>query len=1278
MVRLSDAPASIEFGNFSIFPHRRQLFAEGRPITLGGRAFDVLLALIEASGAVVSKDELLNQVWQGRIVEESRLAGEIVALRKAFGADRDLIRTVAGRGYQFTGEILARPVGASEPEAPSASAAVTSSMTPVGPASSHPEKLSIAVLPSADMSGDLKQEDMGEQQLDNIARTEGVLPVGPNPAGEAAKDIIQLALALPDKPSIAVLPCTNMSGDLEQEFFADGITEDIITALSHYPSLFVVARNSCFTYKGRAVDVKQVGCELGVRYVLEGSLRQANNRIRVTAQLVEAETGKHVWAEHYDRDLAEIFALQDEITEAVTTAIAPALAEAEQQRAIRKPPGNLDAWAAYQRGLWHVGKAAAEDNAVAQMFFRRAINLDPNFSGAYVGLAEAQSQATDFHTDDLAETLRSVEVLARRAVALDGADAEARSLLAHTLWRRADYEGALSEVRRALAISPNLAYAHGTLGAALIFSGQPREGLAALEKSIRLDPRDPRSAIRLNQRALGLYFSREYPAAVEAAKHAIRSYPDFPNPYRWLAAALGQLGWIEEGKDALQKAMAVAPAAFQSSVHARVPWMRPQDHAHMLEGLRKACGADHDLIQTLAGRGYQFTGEVLAHSEGASGQEVSGAATTVASAMTPVSSGSSRTDKPSAAVRPFQNVSGDPEQDYLGERDTGPHLSAERRAPRALPIGPSPGSGQGNMSRTRRLAAILAADVSGYSRLMEADEEGTLERLSALRRELVDPKIAEHRGRIVKTSGDGLLIEFASVVDALRCAIETQAALADRNVPLPPDRRIEFRIGIHQGDIVVENGDIFGDGVNVAARLEGLAEPGGICVTARVQEDASGRLGLAFEDMGEQALKNITRPVRAYRLVAGGSTSVRSGSGLAVSDKPSIAVFPFENMSDDPGQEYFADGMVEEIITALSRIRWLFVVARNSSFVYKGQSPDVKRVGRELGVRYVLEGSVRKAGGRVRITAQLIDAVNGAHLWADHFDGSLNDVFDLQDKVALSVAGVIEPTLQAAETARSADRPTNDLTAYDLYLRAYAMALSSSARYAEALRLLESAINRDPNYGPALAWAAFCCHRLLLDGRSEDPAADRLKGTAFARRAVEVAGDDPAILANAAYTLGYLGEDIGAMMALVDRALALNPSFARGWFVSGVLRLYAGQPDIAIEHAEASLRLSPRARVGWALLTMGAGHFYARRFDEAVPKLLLAIQEDPSLPNPYRYLAACYAHMGRLDEAQAIVRRLRAITGVVIPDLTYLRNAEHRAFYLAGLRLAAGARPTSR
>jgi TolB-like protein len=403
------------------------------------------------------------------------------------------------------------------------------------------------------------------------------------------------------------------------------------------------------------------------------------------------------------------------------------------------------------------------------------------------------------------------------------------------------------------------------------------------------------------------------------------------------------------------------------------------------------------------------------------------------------------------------------------------------------------------MTQTRRLAAILAADVAGYSRLIGADESGTLDRLRALRRELLDPKIAEHRGRLVKTTGDGLLVEFGSVVDALRCAVEVQSEMTGHNTGVPPNKRIELRIGINVGDIVVEGGDIFGDGVNVAARLEGLAEPGGICVSARVQEDAAGKLDLAFEDIGEQQLKNIARPVRVFGAVIGQKPVPEPA--LALPDKPSIAVLPFANMSGDAEQEYFADGMVEEIITALSRIRWLFVIARNSSFTYKGQAVDVKQVGRELGVRYVLEGSVRKAGNRVRITGQLIDATTGAHLWADRFDGSFEDVFDLQDKVASSVAGVIEPALQAAETARSANRPTTDLTAYDLYLRAYAMSLSSAARFPEALGLVEQAIARDPRYGPALAWAAICCFRLLLDGRSEDRDADRLKGADFARRA---------------------------------------------------------------------------------------------------------------------------------------------------------------------------------
>jgi adenylate cyclase len=571
----------------------------------------------------------------------------------------------------------------------------------------------------------------------------------------------------------------------------------------------------------------------------------------------------------------------------------------------------------------------------------------------------------------------------------------------------------------------------------------------------------------------------------------------------------------------------------------------------------------------------------------------------------------------------------------------------------------------------RRLAAILAADVAGYSRLMGADEEGTHAALTELRREIVDPEIGKHHGRIVKLTGDGLLAEFASVVDAVRCAVEMQRAMAGRTAGAPTDRRIEFRVGINLGDIIVEAEDIYGDGVNIAARLEALAEPGGICVSRIVYDQVRDKLDVAFEDRGEQQVKNIARPVHIYRIPIAGSAPAAKAP-LPLPDKPSIAVLPFANMSGDPEQEYFADGMVEEIITALSRIRWLFVIARNSSFTYKGQAIDVKLVGRELGVRYVLEGSVRKAGNRVRITGQLVDAANGTHLWADRFDGSLEDVFDLQDKVASSVAGVIEPALQAAETARSANRPTSDLTAYDLYLRAYAMALSSAARFHEALRLMEQAIARDPRYGPALALAASCCFRLLADERSEDREADRLKGADFARRALEVADDDPGILANAAHALAYFGEDIDAMMALVDRALALNPNFARGWQISGNLRYWAGQPDIAIEHVHAALRLSPRTRVGASLMTIGAAHFVSRHFDEAVPKLLLAIQEDPTHPSPYRSLAACYAQMGRLDDAREIVGRLRAITPVVIPDASFLRNPEHRELLLSGLRLAAG------
>ena len=571
----------------------------------------------------------------------------------------------------------------------------------------------------------------------------------------------------------------------------------------------------------------------------------------------------------------------------------------------------------------------------------------------------------------------------------------------------------------------------------------------------------------------------------------------------------------------------------------------------------------------------------------------------------------------------------------------------------------------------RKLAAIFAADIAGYSRLMARDEVGTLARLKACRT-IIDGLIESHRGRIFNTAGDSVVADFASAVDAVQCAVAVQAALATENAGRSADEPMQFRIGVHVGDVMVDGENLLGDGVNIAARLESLAEPGAICISGAARDHIGNKLPLVFADLGEQQVKNIAQAIRVYRVQAG-APAVGQPAGLPLPDKPSIAVLPFANMSGDPEQEYFADGMVEEIITALSRIRWLFVIARNSTFTYKGQAVDVKQVGRDLGVRYVLEGSVRKGGNRVRITAQLIDAETGAHLWADRFDGSLEDVFDLQDKVAVSVAGVIEPALQAAEIRRTAHRPTNDLTAHDLYLRALAtINRQTRERTLEALRLLNQAIAIDRHYGPALGWAAHCQMRFNINGWTDEPETARRKAIDLAGQALQVGGNDPESLVNAAFVLARFDADIGSLIALVDGALALNPSFALGWVHSGILRLWAGQPDTAIEHVQTSLRLSPRERQGTPLGAIGQAYFFKRQFDEAAANLLLAIQHDPGFPIPYRVLAACYAHMGRLQEARGIVARLRTITSEVVPNLSYLRDPEHRELFLSGLHLAMG------
>ena len=550
------------------------------------------------------------------------------------------------------------------------------------------------------------------------------------------------------------------------------------------------------------------------------------------------------------------------------------------------------------------------------------------------------------------------------------------------------------------------------------------------------------------------------------------------------------------------------------------------------------------------------------------------------------------------------------------------------------------------MSLTRRLAAILAADVAGYSRLIGADEQETLSRLRAIRAEIVDPLVAQYRGRIVKTTGDGLLVEFTSVVDALQCATEIQVVMTERNTGIDTEKRIELRMGINMGDVVVEDGDVFGDGVNVAARLEGLANPGGICVSSRVQEDAAGRLDIAFDDLGAQNLKNIARPIHVYRVRMEGVKSqstvkpVDAAPVLPLPNKPSIAVLPFANLSGDPEQEYFADGMVEEIITALSRIRWLFVIARNSSFTYKGQAVDVKQIGRELGVRYVLEGSVRKAGDRVRITAPLIDALSGTHLWADRFEGSLQDVFELQDNVASNVAGVMEPTLRQAEIEHARRKRPDSLDAYDLHLRALPFAFTAMPETAEkALPMLERAVAIQPDYGAAHAFIAWCYENKYLRGRHDAEA--RLAAIRHARIAIATGSDDSMALAISAFIIGIFEQDYETAFNTFDRSFALNPSSALAFGFSSLIRAWNGDSATAVEHALRALRLSPFDPMSYNPYNgLAYAHFFSGRFDEAASAASMASQANPRFSIPWILRAAALARNGQINQSKFAAQRV--------------------------------------
>jgi len=534
----------------------------------------------------------------------------------------------------------------------------------------------------------------------------------------------------------------------------------------------------------------------------------------------------------------------------------------------------------------------------------------------------------------------------------------------------------------------------------------------------------------------------------------------------------------------------------------------------------------------------------------------------------------------------------------------------------------------------RKLAAILAADVAGYSALVGKDEEATIRSFNA-HLSALGPIIGAHSGRLFKTMGDGFLMEFGSVVDAVSCAVAMQERITERNADEPPARRLVFRMGVHVGDVIVDSDDILGDGVNVAARLEGIAKPGGISISARVFEDVENKLDLDFIDTGVQTLKNIAKPVRVYEVAIAVQASVHVAPERP--DKPSLAVLPFDNMSSDPDQEYFADGLSEDLITALSYVPWIFVIARNSSFTYKGLTADVRKIGAELGVRYVLEGSVRRAGGRVRVTGQLIDTETGNHIWADRYDAVLEDIFELQDTITHAVVGAIAPKIESAEIERAARKRPDSLTAYDHYLKA--RAALNNLRIGEAATLLEQAIAASSDYAKAKAVRAWC---YTLYGWSDAISIDDGRNTAIrlAEEALASPNADSETSAYAGYTIAFMGTGKERGIQLVEDATVQCPSFAWAWASLALLEYYYRSPERAIELGETALRLSPRDPQSFrSEMAIAGAYFLLNRFEECVKYSEQGLRKYPDIQFFIVFRIVCLVQLGKMEQARVVGQR---------------------------------------
>ena len=980
--------------------------------------------------------------------------------------------------------------------------------------------------------------------------------------------------------SIVVLPFANLSNDPEHEYFVDGITDDLTTDLSRLSGSFVIARNTAFTYKGKPVDAKQIGHELGVHYILEGSVRRVGDEVRVNVQLIDGENGAHLWADRFDTDRANLAVAQDEITGRLALALKVELVADVGRRIDRDRTVDPDARDLVMRGralLLKAGSVAAWQEAVAA--FERALEIDPRSGDARIGLATAlgRSVADGWSKAVQQDVARGEQLLLEALADTNSASAHAEMGRLRRLQNR--LAEAKVELETAIALDRNLVGALRQLGQTMMYLGQPEAGIPYIEKALLLSPRD--SDLASVYRALGVchLLLGHVDQAVELLSRARAENPRFWYIHYWLAAALGLKGELDEARTALAESIRLNPEVNSLSRQRTVqPWGTPQYWAlyenTVNVGLRRAGFADE-------------------------------------------------------------------------------------------------------MTVTRHLAAVLAADVAGYSRLIAADEHGTLQAFKAILAKLVDPAIAAHKGRLVKTTGDGFLVEFTSVVDALRCATEVQARMADRNDTVPTERRIELRIGINVGDIVVDDSDIFGDGVNIVARLEGLAEPGGICVSERVQEDATGKLDLAFEDMGEQELKNIARPVRVFRVRPGppahdGRYTPQPSHTLP--DKPSVAVLPFTNMSGDPEQEFFADGITEDIINALSLYPSLFVIARNSCFTYKGRAVDVKQVARELGVRYVLEGSLRKSGNRIRVTAQLVEAETGKHVWGEHYDRELADIFALQDEITEAVTIAIAPAIADAEQHRALRRPPGSLDAWTAYQRGlWHVSKRTAEDNALAEKFFQQAVDLDPNFAGGYGGLAIVEDQSLEFRRRG--LFDTLSSSEFlARRAVSLGGGDAEARSLLSAALWRRGDYEGAL-AEAQRALATTPNLAAAHHMLAATLIFSGRPREGIAALERAIRLDPREpRSEYRLNEIALALYFCRDYSAAIDAAKQAIRSYPDFAHPYRWLAAALGQLGRIDEAKEALEKAISLAPAAF-DM-YVRGrvpwmrVEDYAHMLEGLRKA--------